>query len=339
MRADTGWFRDARWGVFVHYLASPASSLDAVDLPAEDWSRQIDGFDVKGLADQLAAVGAGYFFITLGQNSGYFLSPNETYDSFVKRTPSRCSRRDLVADLVDALVPRGIRVMVYLPSHAPAMDRQAVEGLKCTPRWDASCWQLRPGSYLAAEGVDDRLSEFQRNWEAVIREWSLRWGGGVSGWWFDGCYLADRMYRHPDEPNFGSFAAAVKAGNPESLVAFNPGVKVPVVCYTECEDYTAGEVANAFPVVMDSQWGKPEKPKEYWGKPMDRFVNGAQYHLLSFLGYYWGRGEPRFPDEMVAGYTRHVNSFGGVISWDVPTSREGIIPEAFVRQLELLRNA
>ena len=51
-----------------------------------------------------------------------------------------------------------------------------------------------------------RLAEFQRKWEAVIREWSLRWGKSVSGWWIDGCYFADQMYRFDDEPNFASFA-------------------------------------------------------------------------------------------------------------------------------------
>jgi alpha-beta hydrolase superfamily lysophospholipase len=37
--------------------------------------------------------------------------------------------------------------------------------------------------------------------EAVIREWSLRWGKNVSGWWTDGCYHADKMYRHADAPD------------------------------------------------------------------------------------------------------------------------------------------
>ena len=43
-----------------------------------------------------------------------------------------------------------------------------------------------------------------------------RWGQKVWGWWFDGCYFADAMYRHPDAPNFASFAAAAKAGNPDA---------------------------------------------------------------------------------------------------------------------------
>jgi len=338
-RADTNWFRDAKWGVFVHYLAGLPSADDPEGTTPEEWNRRIDGFDVPGLVRQLVDIKAGYFFITLGQNSGFFLSHNATYDGLVKRTPSRLSRRDLVADLGTALKTVNIPLMVYLPSHAPALDPEAVKGLGCTPTWDASCWQLRPGTYTVAEGTDERLSRFQRNWEAVIREWSQRWGDRVSGWWFDGCYQAERMYQHAAPPSFQSFAAAAKAGNPQSLVAFNPGVKVPVVTTTEHEDYTAGEVAGALPVTMDSQWGRDPKPETYWGMPIRRFVEGAQYHVLTFMGPYWCRGAPRFPDELVIGYTKHINAMEGVISWDVPTHPDGLIPEGFLRQFRALRDA
>ena len=328
-RADTDWFRDAGWGAFMHYLARGASAPGPAEITTNEWNRRIDAFDAAGLADQLQQIGAAYFFLTIGQNSGFYLSPNETYDSLVGRSPSRCSRRDLVADMIGALAGSGIRLMVYLPSHAPAHDRRAVEALKCTPRWDASAWQLRPGTYLREGDVDDRLSEFQRNWEAVIREWSLRWGAGVAGWWFDGCYHADRMYRCAEEPNFRSFAAAAKAGNPDSLVAFNPGVKVPILSLTEHEDYTAGEIANALPVQSGSSWTPP----------LGRFVDGAQLHVLTFLGEYWGRGRPRLPDELVVGYTKHVNAVEGVITWDVPPTPVGLIAEPLLRQLGVLRDA
>jgi len=339
MRANTDWFREAKWGVFVHYLADAASNTQVPDLDPEDWNRQIDAFDVSGLAEQLEEAGAGYFFITLGQNSGFYLSPNATYDSLVGRSPGRCSRRDLVADLIEELSPRGVRMMVYFTSSAPALDRQAVERLKCTPPWDPHRIGFHPELYTPVPGVDERMTEFQRNWEAVIREWSLRWGTGCHGWWVDGAYAADVLYRSPDEPNFASFAAAAKAGNPNSLIAFNPGVKVPVICHSEYEDYTAGEIADSLPVLMDALWGRDDKPETYWGMPIQGTVNGAQYHVLTFMGPYWGRGLPRFPDELVVGYTRHINAQGGVISWDLPTSREGLIPEPFMAQLRALRRA
>jgi hypothetical protein len=343
-RADTQWFVEAGWGVMCHYLAAPPSSHGQGSYTVEDWNRCVDGFDVEGLAAQLEAAGAGYLLITLGQNTGFYCAPNETYDNLVPRAQSRLSQRDLVSDLYEALAPRGIRLMTYLPSHAPAFDREAIEGLKCTPRWDASAWGMRPGTYLATTEVDERLTEFQRNWEAILREWSLRWGKKVSGWWIDGCYHADRMYRSPEAPNFRSFAEAMKAGNPDSLVAFNPGVKVPVICYTEYEDYTAGEIAGALPVLMDSQWNAPKKPEHYWGMPVRKTVNGAQYHVLTFLGCYWcGGDEPRFREELAAGYSRHLRDLGGVITWDVPIGREGprngLLPEAFMPQLKAIGSA
>ena len=76
----------------------------------------MDAFDVNGLADQLASAGAGYFVLTLGQNSGFYCSPNATYDKLTGITPSKCARRDLVSDLSAALRAKRIRLMVYLPA-------------------------------------------------------------------------------------------------------------------------------------------------------------------------------------------------------------------------------
>lgn len=313
----------------MHYLPENTGHRALEELTPDAWNRQVDAFDVTGLADQLSEAGAGYFFITIGQNSGYFLSPNATYDSIVGRSPSRLSGRDMIVDLAVALKPKGIRLMVYLPSNAPAQDREAIQALKCTPRWDSSMWGINPGDYLAEPGVDDRLTEFQTNWDVIIREWSLRWGSDVHGWWFDGCYFADRMYRHPDGPNFASFAAAAKAGNPQSLVAWNPGVKVPVISLSQYEDYTAGEIAFDFPT----------RPI-WWEAPQDdyRFLDGAQYHILTFLGEWWGQGPLRFDDGFVSGYTKHVNGLEGVITWDVAPTADGLIQEEFLNQLRALNN-
>ena len=82
-----------------HYLADWRSQADHEPDSVEHWNELIDHFDAEGLADQLQSVGAGYYLITLGQNSGYYLSPNATYDKLTAITPSKCSRRDLIADL------------------------------------------------------------------------------------------------------------------------------------------------------------------------------------------------------------------------------------------------
>ena len=313
----------------VHFLSHPASSTLDAEVSVDDWNARADGFDVERFADQLAQCGAGYCIFTLGQNRGYFCSPNQTYDGFVGRQPSRCSRRDLIADLMGALGQHDIKTIVYMPGSAPAMDRQAVEALKCTPAWDAGKWQLKPGSYIN-QGVDERLSEFQRNWEAVIREWSCRWGDGVDGWWFDACCYADIMYRHDDAPNFASFAAAARAGNPASIVTFSDGLKAAPERCSAVEDYTAGEIGNALPISAE-----PWTPRNQL--VVAGCVDGAQYHVLTYLGEYWGRGEPRIAKGLARSYTEHINNLGGVISWDVPVTPTGLIPDVFVEYLSELK--
>jgi len=35
-RANTDWFHDARWGMFVHYVADSASNLKPITLTSDD---------------------------------------------------------------------------------------------------------------------------------------------------------------------------------------------------------------------------------------------------------------------------------------------------------------
>jgi hypothetical protein len=314
----TDWLHEAQWGVMTHYLGAPPSSQGGAELTAQMWNQQVDAFDVNGLADQLASARVKYLLFTVGQNSGHYCAPNATYDRLVGITPSKCSRRDLIADLAKALAARNIRLMAYLPSGAPAADPVARKALGW--RWgQPGDWQL-PG-----EPVGGRLAGFQRNWEAVIREWSLRWGKGVSGWWIDGCYFADQMYRFGDEPNFASFARATKAGNPEALVAFNPGVRVPVLGHTRHEDYTAGEVN--LPQLAKAIDACPGRWLECEGRKV-------QLHILTFLGAAWCQGDrPQLPDEQVLASIGRFAAKGGVLTYDVPIQKSGLIPQPFVAQL------
>ena len=286
----TDWFCEAHWGVLTHYLTEADTTVD-------EWNRQVDAFDVPGLADQLAETGTKYYFITIGQNSGHYCSPNAAYDSFVGISPSKCSRRDLVAELAEAMAERGIRQMVYLPAGAPNRDNVAIEGLE---------WKMGPY----------RNREFQLKWQAVIAEWSERWGDKVWGWWFDGCYWPNTLYRTVEPPNFETFAAAARAGNPDSIVGFNTGVINPLISVTPYEDYTAGEMNNPYEPVCKGRW-----------------LDGEQYHMLSFLGPWWGQSPTRYTNAQVIAPTRGFAENGGVITWDVPITDEGLIPRPFVDQL------
>ena len=300
------WMQEAQWGVMTHYLADWQARVHKLNMSVEEWNRLIDGFDVETLAKQLESAGAHYYQITLGQNSGYYLAPNAAYDKLTGVQPSKCSRRDLVTDLHSALGKRGIRLMVYLPSGAPAGDKAAAAAL-----------QWRNGPYPNRE--------FQVNWEQVIREWSLRWGKKIAGWWFDGCYFPNSMYRASEPPNFASFAAAARAGNPEAVLAFNPGVVYRMLSITPFEDFTAGEI------------DKPELTTIR--RASNGQIDGAQIQMLSYLGQTWGMGAPRFNEEQVIAHTRKIREAGGAVTWDVPVELNGTISQPFLDQLTALGKA
>ena len=258
------------------------------------------------LSSQLHSVGVGYCILTIGQNSGYYLSPNKTYDQLTKIRPSKCSNRDLVADLSVALKKNGIKLIVYLPAGAPAGDKAACEALQ---------WQNGPFPN----------KEFQQKWESVIREWSIRWGDKIAGWWFDGCYWPNTMYRSKTPPNFESFAIAAKAGNKKSVVAFNPGVVNRTISITPYEDYIAGEISN--PKLMSLM------------RIFDGVVDGSQLQILSYLGERWGTGEPRFETKQILGWSQKIWEKQGTVTWDVPLQPNGIIKEVFLEQLKAVSNA
>src|SRR5690606_3457276 len=125
--------------------------------------------------------------------------------------------RDLPLDLHQALAPRGIRLMLYLPCQVPNRDvrAQAAFGLDQGPK---------------DQPID---SGFAHKWAEVIREWADRYGDKVSGWWFDGAYEHVRFHEEIAQ----IYTAAVRHGNPDAIVTFNPGVRL--IRYTESEDYAA----------------------------------------------------------------------------------------------------
>src|SRR6266700_1008943 len=93
------WMKTAKWGVMTHYLADWQAKVNNLTMSVDEWNKLVDGFDAEVMAAQLQTAGASYYQISIGQNSGYYLAPNSTYDKIVGIKPGKCSRRDLVADL------------------------------------------------------------------------------------------------------------------------------------------------------------------------------------------------------------------------------------------------
>ena len=98
--------------------------------------------------------------------------------------------------------------------------------------------------------------------------------------------------------------------------------------YSSFEDYTAGELVD-FKLL-----------------PKERFVDGSQWHVLSFLGLpevYYEWGSPawcapgcKYSAEYLRDYVSKANQLGGVVSIDVCLLRDGSIDYG---QIEILRSA
>lgn len=263
----TDWLKSAKTGVFMHFLPNNAKEF-----------AKVRDFDVNSLGQQLEAVGAGYLIFTLGQNSGYFNSPNAAYDRVTGGAPGeRCALRDLPADLFRVLNPKGIQLLLYLPCQVPNRDARAQKafGLKQGP---------------ADQPID---TAFAHQWAEVIREWSVRYGDSVAGWWFDGAY----EWIGFSEKIANLYANAVRDGNPKAILTFNPGVKL--IRWTQTEDYTAGELVDPFEIL-----------------PLSRWVDGSQWHALTFLGSHWGSRDTRFPAGRWSQWVARVVARGGVVSLD-----------------------
>lgn len=294
---DHAWLHSAKYGVFFHYLPS-----------GPDWQQAINSFDVEAFAREMEQTGAAYVFITLGQNSGYYCSPNHTYETLVGvGSNTRCSKRDLPMELANALAKRHIRLMLYLPSRSPQADPQAMAALS-----DVNEQQPAP-------------QEFTRKWSDVIREWSLRYGRKVSGWWFDGSYNTQGWDDLMQPYNWNTWAAACRAGNPQSLLAFNPGTALPRAFKPLCgqQDYTAGE---------QNEW---TATPEAFPAP-----DGVQWQVLSFLGSGWAQANgPQKSDAAMIDYIKTVNAQGGVVTMDVHVSSDGHVFPAHLAQLIAIRHA
>ncbi len=298
MDPNTDWFQKAGYGVFVHYLAGLQNNREQIHSLSREtsWDECVGEFDTERFAETMAEVGAGYVIFTVMQVRREMIAPNATFDRITGYQPGEaCATRDLIEDLYQSLSRHSIPLMLYFTGDGPRADPQAAP---------AFGWQtpVRP--------------EFVRKWTDVAREYSERYGDKVRGWWVDGCY----PWIGYDDEKLALFAQALKAGNPESIVAFNRGVDPKVMSYTPHEDYTCGE------------------QNRFFDMPVSRWLDGEQWHLLAYMGTGWGHPGTQYTKRELAEYVFDVNQRGGVVSIDVLLFRDGSLDRSQVEVLKAVRH-
>lgn len=316
---DRTYWMYGRYGVMVHWLypqTAPQHGPSAVHFDAA-----VDEFNLERFLGDFAATGAEWMMFTIGQNSGFYASPSVTLDTLIG--PGHASQRDLVREIAAGVKAQGKRFIPYLPSEVAAQSDAVRRGF----RW-------KPGNQ----------SEFQRHYTAVIREYSLRLGTELDGWWFDGCYdwdlFSNQTYDWP------LWCEASRAGNPEAALAFNDGSfylrkQTPVTPY---QDYLSGEIGwlenGAIRLGRETEREGPGTLV----MPQGRYVPGTycQWHGQLPIDCFWlytGAGlmdPPRYADAELDSFVKQCLAVGGAVTLNIGIYQEGHLAPATVAQLARL---
>ena len=274
----TQWMYEGKVGISTHYCPWKIDEVEDV----------ANSFQVEKVAEQVEQAGAKWFMMSMHHMHWLMMAPNKTYDDILGHS-NYTPQRDVFAELIEALDKHDISLVIGL--------------------------NIRLDPKSASNKIDKNIARSMGNWppdkkmldniSAVYREFSLRYGDKIAGWWIDGSELGSIMHADGREKWFAQIAEALRAGNPNVAIAFNPGAE-RWYRFSEFNDFIAGE--------SDGMTFLPDK---------GRFKNGAQWHVRTHLGNRWKSGGCRYTDAEVINYAKAVIAAGGVLTFDVGTT--GII--------------
>jgi hypothetical protein len=205
VRASTDWLAKCRYGVGVHWTAQTVPRHG----PPLSFQKAVDAFDVKRFVERLVYAGADHLLFTSTHALQMLPAPHPVIDKIL---PGRTCKRDLIAELADALAVKGMPLLVYY-NHS------------CNGKQDAA-WEQTVGYHATNK------TRFAQNLLEIIGWMGDRYKDKIKAWWFDSPYSLDRRGPHnsvtTDMTGFQfpweRFTEAAKRGFPERLITYNAGV-------------------------------------------------------------------------------------------------------------------
>ena len=168
-RANTDWLAKCRYGVGVHWTAQTVPRHGS-PLP---FQKAVDAFDVKKFVDQLTYAGADYLLFTAAHALQMLPAPNPVIDKIL---PGRTCKRDLIAELADALAAKGMPLLVY---------------------YNHSCNGGQDRPWEQAVGYHDKDKQrFAQNLMDIVGWMGERYKDKIKAWWFDSPYSLDPRGPH-----------------------------------------------------------------------------------------------------------------------------------------------
>jgi alpha-L-fucosidase len=269
------WFRDAKFGLFVHYgLYSLLGRHEWVQfrerIPVAEYAKlkerfTAEKFDADFLTDLAQRVGMKYINLVTRHHDSFCLFKTRQTDFNSLNSPAK---RDLVKELADACRKKGIGLFLYYSHgrdwkhpHAPNNDEW---GGQARPKYD-------PPEPTYATGAAHDLNKYLAFMEAQIDELLTQYGP-VAGIWLDGIsvpksrdlklFRCQELYDHIHQMQ-PQVLVSYKQGllgtedffTPEHKAIENPGGK-PMEINTTLQENGWGYVWGARHLKADEVWEK-----------------------------------------------------------------------------------
>lgn len=302
MSGQAHWMKEAKhFGVMVHYISKTQPRSGEHE---QDFNRMIDGFNLDKFMNQLKYTGADWLIFTLGQNTGYYCSYNRYLEGIA---PGFCSRRDLGLEIAVRVKEADMKFIAYLPAEVDGNEK-----LRGPFGWD-----LHPSD----------KSEFMIRYMAFVKDYAVKFGHLLDGWWFDGCYnTSEKKFTRTkgwDNSRFDRdlWFTNARSGNPKAAISMNPGANNMEYVF-DIEDYLAGEALFGI-------------------YPPEHLPNGMQPHVLFWMdckwGHYWhGPGEievPKVSEEELYEFIAACKQMGAAATINIGIYEDGSLAEESVEML------
>lgn len=338
MISRTDWMVQGKFGLMVHWLApGPPAEYGST---RSNLNEAVNFFDMRRFLRDFKRSGADWLIFTIGQNSGYYASPNPVLDRLAG--PGRCPRRDLVSEIAEGVKSLGKRFIAYLPVEVAGQSIEIQQ---------AFSWNPQDGT---------AQEDFQRRYCEFIAAYAQRLDTALDGWWFDGAYTWPVFHSRHLRADW--YLDAARAGNPQAAVAFNDGsfctgITQPVV---PGQDYLAGETE----VLVEGRvrLGRaPDAPLLLPAEHPDQPPPGCRWHALVPIDCMWAHGSgfynwqnspytihptepgvmepPIYPTADLRKLVQEFKQAGGAVTFNVGVFQEGGLGNKTVEQLmELSKN-
>lgn len=302
-------------------------------LPTTEAEADFENFDIPAFLKQVDQLkSASYIMINIskGHSGNYHSSPNPLLQEVfgIKHFPDR----DLFGEVLDSLIKRGLKVLVYQTSTGFDWDPRYTPDTSTKGKWEA---------FLKSEGIShwDAVSKF------IVKYYSDKYGEKISGWWFD---RTKKNYGDNEnlttDAQYRTMAKAARSGNPHSILTFHHTTG-PINRGTPYCDYTAG---HPHPMKFsDGPWdavnlrmvtaieagpyfkGPYKNDPEMEVPPTD---GGTLGQIFMPFQRNWKNGAASFPPDQAFDWMNRVMKAGGFHTWAVARVG-GLFAEAQFKQL------